>query len=57
MNPAAERVFALNAARDLGRTAKELKLEMLLDQPDEGVILLDLQSQPARTPSRVDGAA
>jgi len=52
VNPAAERVFALNAARDLGRTAKELKLEMLLDQPDEGVILLDLQSQPARTPSR-----
>ncbi|HTA85636.1 MAG TPA: ATP-binding protein [Silvibacterium sp.] len=52
LNPAAERVFALNVARDLGRTAKELKLEMLLDQPDEGVILLDLQSQSARTPSR-----
>src|SRR5277367_2985489 len=52
VNPAAERVFALSAARDLGRTAKELKLEMLLDQPDEGVILLDLQSQPSRTPSR-----
>ncbi len=52
VNPAAERVFALSAARDLGRMAKDLKLEMLLDQPDEGVILLDLQSQPARTPSR-----
>src|SRR5271166_5806960 len=52
LNPAAERVFALNVARDLGRTAKELKLEMLLEQPDEGVILLDLQSQSARTPSR-----
>jgi two-component system, NtrC family, nitrogen regulation sensor histidine kinase NtrY len=52
VNPAAERVFALSAARDLGRTAKDLKLEMLLDQPDEGVILLDLQAQPARTPSR-----
>ena len=52
VNPAAERVFALSAARDLGRMAKDLKLEMLLDQPDEGVILLDLQIQPARTPSR-----
>src|ERR1700756_5218484 len=40
VNPAAERVFGLVAARDLGRTAKELKLQMLLDQPDEGVIQL-----------------
>src|SRR5580704_15793376 len=34
VNPAAERVFQLNSARDLGRTAAELKLETLLLQPD-----------------------
>src|ERR1700758_5502162 len=38
VNPAAERVFLLIAERDLGRTARELHLEMLLDRPDEGVI-------------------
>jgi two-component system, NtrC family, nitrogen regulation sensor histidine kinase NtrY len=52
VNPAAERVFELNMARDLGRTAKELKLERLLEQPDEGVLLLDVQNQPGRTSSR-----
>lgn len=52
VNPAAERVFNLVAARDLGRTAKELKLEMLLDQQGEGVILLDSQNQASRTPTR-----
>jgi two-component system, NtrC family, nitrogen regulation sensor histidine kinase NtrY len=52
LNPAAGRVFGLNPVRDLGRTAKELKLEMLLDQPDEGVIQLDGQNQPSRLPSR-----
>src|SRR5271170_1707087 len=52
VNPAAERVFNLVAARDLGRTARELKLEMLLDQQGEGVILLDSQNQASRTPSR-----
>jgi two-component system, NtrC family, nitrogen regulation sensor histidine kinase NtrY len=60
INPAAERVFSLVTARDLGRTAKELKLQMLLDEPDEGVIQLDGPPQqprivsrlPARAPSR-----
>jgi two-component system, NtrC family, nitrogen regulation sensor histidine kinase NtrY len=60
VNPAAERAFGLVAERDLGRTAKELHLEMLLDQPDEGVIQLDSSPQqprivsrlPARAPSR-----
>jgi two-component system, NtrC family, nitrogen regulation sensor histidine kinase NtrY len=60
VNPAAERVFSLIAERDLGRTAKELHLEMLLDRPDEGVIQLDGPPQqprivsrlPARAPSR-----
>jgi two-component system nitrogen regulation sensor histidine kinase NtrY len=56
VNPAAERVFQLNSARDLGRTAAELKLETLLLQPDEGVLQLDgqpdAQGQPPRTPTR-----
>jgi two-component system, NtrC family, nitrogen regulation sensor histidine kinase NtrY len=60
VNPAAERVFGLVTERDLGRTAKELKLQMLLAEPDEGVIQLDGPPQqprivsrlPARAPSR-----
>jgi two-component system, NtrC family, nitrogen regulation sensor histidine kinase NtrY len=52
VNPAAERVFGLAAARDLGRTAKDLKLTTLLYQSDEGLIQLDAQSQIARNPSR-----
>jgi two-component system nitrogen regulation sensor histidine kinase NtrY len=47
-NPAAERLFSLAAARDLGRSAAELNLERLLDQPDEGVLQLDgARRQPA----------
>jgi two-component system, NtrC family, nitrogen regulation sensor histidine kinase NtrY len=53
VNPAAERVFGLVAERDLGRTARELKLEMLLEQPDEGVIVLDPPSQQPRIVSRL----
>jgi len=56
VNPAAERVFQLNSARDLGRTAAALKLETLLLQPDEGILQLDGQfdgqGQPSRTPTR-----
>jgi two-component system, NtrC family, nitrogen regulation sensor histidine kinase NtrY len=62
VNPAAERVFQLNPARDLGRTAAELRLENLLFQPDEGIIQLESrgqpdgqpegQAQPARMPTR-----
>jgi nitrogen fixation/metabolism regulation signal transduction histidine kinase len=52
LNPAAERVFELNAARDLGRTAAELKLENVLNLPEEGVIQLEGKGVPGRTPSR-----
>ncbi|MFT4114963.1 sensor histidine kinase [Silvibacterium sp.] len=50
MNPAAERLFALNPARDLGRFAVHLRLEYLLHQQDEGILHLD--GQVARSPSR-----
>jgi len=53
VNPAAERVFGLVAERDLGRTAKELKLQMLLDETDEGVIQLDGPPQQPRIVSRL----
>jgi two-component system nitrogen regulation sensor histidine kinase NtrY len=35
MNPAAETVFALESARDLGKSAAELNLAVLLEQPTE----------------------
>lgn len=37
INPAAGRAFGVHAARDLGRSAKELGLDGLLGLPDEGV--------------------
>lgn len=40
LNPAAERVFALESARDLGKSAAELNLAGLLDEPGETVIEL-----------------
>jgi nitrogen fixation/metabolism regulation signal transduction histidine kinase len=46
LNPAAERVFALMPARDLGKPAAELSLAGLLDEPSETVIELP-RSQPA----------
>jgi nitrogen fixation/metabolism regulation signal transduction histidine kinase len=56
VNPAAERAFQVNSARDLGRTAAQLGLENLLLQPDEGILQLegqaDGQGQAARTPTR-----
>jgi two-component system nitrogen regulation sensor histidine kinase NtrY len=57
VNPAGERVFGVVAARDLGRTAKELRLEMLLEQADEGVIVLDAPSQQPRVVSRLPARA
>ncbi|HZD50089.1 MAG TPA: ATP-binding protein [Silvibacterium sp.] len=57
VNPAGERVFGLVAARDLGRTTKELKLEMLLEQSDEGVIQLDSPPQQPRVVSRLPARA
>lgn len=48
LNPAAERVLRLNAARDLGRKADELRLQRFLDQSDEGIVTIEAQGQPAR---------
>ena len=56
VNPAAERVFQLNPARDLGRTAAELGIGNLFLLPDEGILQLEGHSdgpgQPARSPTR-----
>lgn len=48
VNPAAERVLHLNAARDLGRNAEELGLRKILDEPDEGITTIEAQGQQAR---------
>jgi two-component system, NtrC family, nitrogen regulation sensor histidine kinase NtrY len=48
VNPAAERVLHLTAARDLGRTADELELRKILDEPDEGITTIEDQGQQAR---------
>jgi nitrogen fixation/metabolism regulation signal transduction histidine kinase len=50
INPAAERLFKINAARDLNRSAEELHLEMLLNHPGDEVLQID--NKLARTPSR-----
>lgn len=41
LNPAAERVFSLLPARDLGRPAADLALQPLLDQPTDTVLPAD----------------
>jgi two-component system nitrogen regulation sensor histidine kinase NtrY len=41
LNPAAERVFGLLPARDLGRSATDLKLQPLLDRPTDTVLSAD----------------
>lgn len=41
LNPAAERVFALQPARDLGSPAANLNLQGLLDQPSDTVLPAD----------------
>jgi nitrogen fixation/metabolism regulation signal transduction histidine kinase len=48
VNPAAERVLHLVAGRDLGRTADELGLRKILDEPDEGITTIEDQGQQAR---------
>jgi two-component system, NtrC family, nitrogen regulation sensor histidine kinase NtrY len=50
INPAAERLFSINAARDLGLTAAELNLEILLTHSGDEAIQID--GKLARTPSR-----
>ena len=46
INPAAERLFKINAARDLGRTAAELNIDMLIGHTGEEVIQIPDRSQP-----------
>jgi two-component system, NtrC family, nitrogen regulation sensor histidine kinase NtrY len=50
INPAAERLFKINAARDLGRTAAELNIEMLTTHTGEEALLIDdkLSNGPSR---------
>lgn len=47
LNPAAERVFSLLPARDLGKSAADLTLTGLLEEPSETVLQLDLPRAPA----------
>jgi two-component system, NtrC family, nitrogen regulation sensor histidine kinase NtrY len=53
LNPAAERVFSLLPARDLGKSAADLTLTGLLEEPSETVLQLDLPRTPA-TAKRTD---
>ena len=48
VNPAAERVLHLHAARDLGRNADDLHLRHILDQEDEGITTIEGQGQMGR---------
>ena len=52
LNPAAERVFALQPSRDLGRTAEELSLAPLLDQPSEIMLAVEAQTSLRRAETR-----
>ncbi len=54
INPAAERLFGVNAARDLGRTAAELNLEILTTHAGDEAIQLpgQIDNRLASTPSR-----
>lgn len=49
-NPAAERLFGVNIARDLGRSAAELHLEALIQHNTEDAIHID--NKLSRAPSR-----
>jgi nitrogen fixation/metabolism regulation signal transduction histidine kinase len=46
INPAAERIFHLTAERSQGRSADELQLAELLDQPDQGIMVLAGKGNP-----------
>ncbi len=54
INPAAERLFNINAARDLGRTAADLHVEMLITHNGEEVIQIpnQIEDKLVRAPSR-----
>ncbi|AXC14226.1 Sensor histidine kinase [Acidisarcina polymorpha] len=55
LNPAAERVLVLDPARDMGRAAGQLHLDHLIDEPDEGVVSLDLPSEDGSSAPRKSG--
>ena len=46
INAAAERIFHLTAERALGRGADDLQLAVLLDQPDQGIMVLAGKGNP-----------
>jgi nitrogen fixation/metabolism regulation signal transduction histidine kinase len=46
INPAAERIFHLNAERAQGRSAHDLQLVELLDQPERGIMVLAGEGNP-----------
>jgi two-component system, NtrC family, nitrogen regulation sensor histidine kinase NtrY len=46
INPAAERIFHLTAERAQGRSADELQLAELLDQPERGIMVLAGKGNP-----------
>src|SRR5690348_7779737 len=52
VNPAAERLFHINAARDLGRAAADLNLERLITGGGSGEAVIQIDDRLARAPSR-----
>src|SRR5271156_6660162 len=46
INPAAESIFHLNAQRALGSSAGELQLDLVLEQPDRGILVLSGKAHP-----------
>lgn len=56
LNPAAERAFALSPARDLGKSAVELELAGLLEQPSETILPLEAQSSLRRATTQRPGS-
>ena len=48
INPAAERIFYLTAARALGSSANDLQLALLLDQPDREILVLPGKGNPVQ---------
>ncbi|HEX4005885.1 MAG TPA: ATP-binding protein [Acidobacteriaceae bacterium] len=52
LNPAAERAFALEPARDLGKSAADLSLDGLLDHPSETMLPAEAQTRLRHAPVR-----
>ena len=55
INPAAEHIFHLSAERAQGRSADELQLAELLDQPDQGIMVLAGKGNPVHWMVRRSG--